>query len=314
MRSTGALGGALQALPGLLSIGPRGRWIAFDTSVLEENVQFLRLDEEGRVEDEPTWLTRGTRSVVWSEPTPGGEQVVWVEQHRSVEDLWVGPPDGSEPPRRLTNDPYRDRMPKWLDDHRIIFYSNRGGRWDLWLIHADGGDPMQVDPEGDTSTFDISPDGTLLASSLRSKAEVALLTLDEDGHERTRKRALFDRPPNIKPRPSSWSPDGTRLLLEGASTVGAGRWVGAWTPHTGEVEEGDPSLSMLRWVTDEAVLGWQTTRVLRFDWPGGDPEVVHELPEGTSLGWLGLSRDRRFLTVHAARDTTGIWRWELAER
>lgn len=308
-----SLGGTLQALPGMLSIDATGRWIAFDTSLVEENVQLLELDAQGRTVGDPRWVTRGTRTVVWSEPSPGGDRVVWVEQHRSVEDLWIAATDGA-PPVRLTDDPFRDRMPKWLDDHRIVFYSNRGGRWGLWLIHADGGEPMQIDPEGNTSTFVLSPDATTIATTLHDQPEVALLTVDEDGHERTRKRALFDRPPNLKPRPSSWSPDGTRLLLEATSAGGGGRWVAAWNPETGEVEEGRPEVSMLRWVTNDSVIGGQPDRVLRLAWPDGDPEVIHELPEGTTLGWLGLSSDRRFLTVHANRETTGIWRWELSAR
>jgi len=54
--------------------------------------------------------------------------------------------------------------------------------------------------------------------------------------------------------------------------------------------------------------------VVRFTWPDGEPEVLHEVPEGAGVGWLGLSADRRYLTVHAARETTGIWLWELVER
>jgi len=308
-----SLGSALQAIPGQLSVDPSGRWIAFDTSLAEENVQLLALDEDGRVAGPASWLTRGTRTVVWSEPEPGGARVVWVEQQREVEDLFVGPADGGEP-RRLTDDPFRDRMPKWLGPGRVVFYSNRGGGWGLWRIDAAGGEPTRVDPDGNTSTFALSPDRRSLATALHDAAEIAVLELDDDGGEVSRRRALFDRPGQTKPRPSSWSPDGRRLIIEAASTAGAGRWVGAWTPETGEVEAGDAGIAMYRWVTDDVVIGARGRQVVRFTWPDGEPEVLHEVPEGAGVGWLGLSADRRYLTVHAARETTGIWLWELVER
>ena len=307
-----SLGSALQAVPGQLSVDPAGRWIAFDTSLAEENVQLLALDGDGRAAGPASWLTRGTRTVAWSEPESGGERVAWVEQRREVEDVWVGPADGGEP-RRLTDDPFRDRMPKWLGPDRVVFYSNRGGGWGLWWIDAAGGEPVQVDPEGNTSTFALHPDGRALATALQDAAEIAVLELDADGREVGRRRALFDRPAHTKPRPSSWSPDGRRLIVEAASAERAGRWVGAWTPQTGEVEAGDPGISLYRWVTDDVVIGARGGEVVRFAWPDGEPEVIHEVPEGASVGWLGLSADRRFLTVHAARETTGIWLWELVE-
>ncbi len=54
------------------------------------------------------------------------------------EDLYTIRVDGTDR-RRLTNDRARDRGPDWSpDDEWIVFYSNRGGDYEHWLIGADG--------------------------------------------------------------------------------------------------------------------------------------------------------------------------------
>ncbi len=262
------LGATLHERPGMLDPDPAGGWIAFDTSVWEENVLVVDLDAEGRLVGAPSRVTRGGRNVLWSEPSPGGDRVVWVEVHRGIEDVRVGPADGSAS-RKLTDDPHHDREPRWLDEDRIVFYSDRGGAWSLWVVAADGsGDPTPVNDGGQTTTFVLSAAGTI-AASLDHQEEIVLLEVGPDGRQTSRQRAIFDRPEGIKPYPSSWSPDG-RLLIEGAELGGTERWVGAWDPATGEVVEGDASLTHYRWLDDRMVLASGPTNVVRFAWPDGD--------------------------------------------
>jgi Tol biopolymer transport system component len=54
------------------------------------------------------------------------------------EDIFLVRSDGSGL-RRMTDDAYRDRGPKFAPDgKRIAFYSNRAGRYDVWSINLDG--------------------------------------------------------------------------------------------------------------------------------------------------------------------------------
>ena len=72
----------------------------------------------------------------------------------------------ADPPMtQLTNDPESERFPAWSPDGAwIVFASDRGGSWDLWLMPAAGGPAIQLtdDPAYDDRPA-WSPDGTRIA-------------------------------------------------------------------------------------------------------------------------------------------------------
>ena len=47
--------------------------------------------------------------------------------------------------RRITDDAARDRLPTWTPDGKsLVFYSNRGGEFEIWSIGADGGSLRKI--------------------------------------------------------------------------------------------------------------------------------------------------------------------------
>ncbi len=71
--------------------------------------------------------------------SPDGRFIVYQDTAGKQEDLFIMGVDGQES-RRLTNDVFRDRHPRWSPDgKKILFYSNRAGRYDLWTIDAASG-------------------------------------------------------------------------------------------------------------------------------------------------------------------------------
>ncbi len=82
------------------------------------------------------------------------------------EDLVILRGDGSEL-RRLTDDAFKDRLPKWSPDARTIsFISTRSGKWNYWLIAADGSGLRQLNDVSDyQGAVTWSPDGTRLLVS-----------------------------------------------------------------------------------------------------------------------------------------------------
>jgi len=57
---------------------------------------------------------------------------------------------------RLTKDATHDDGPAWSpDDKKIIFSSDRGGQMDLWMIDADGSNPIQLTSD---EYYDMYPD------------------------------------------------------------------------------------------------------------------------------------------------------------
>jgi Tol biopolymer transport system component len=71
--------------------------------------------------------------------------------------------------RKLTDDPHRDRCPRWSPDgEQITFYSNRTGIYQVWSIHPDGSGLRQLTDSPDGIYYSTwSPDGTRVFSNIR---------------------------------------------------------------------------------------------------------------------------------------------------
>jgi serine/threonine protein kinase len=80
------------------------------------------------------------------------------------EDLVLLRSDGSET-RRLTDDPFKDRIPAWSPDGRTLaFMSTRSGGWELWAIEADGSGLRQLTDLKQRIAWAVwSPDRTQIA-------------------------------------------------------------------------------------------------------------------------------------------------------
>lgn len=136
----------------------------------------------------------------------------WLVYQTSVpqEDLFIIRPDGTGL-RQLTDDKFNDRHPRWSPDStRIAFYSNRGGKYEIWTIRADGSQLERAAAILDRRAYNPiwSPDGLWLACDLRENE--ALIDLSAPVEER---RPLFlprdDRGMGFSAY--SWSPDGRWL-------------------------------------------------------------------------------------------------------
>ena len=94
---------------------------------------------------------------------PMGEWVVFMESGEQ-EDLLVARVDGSEY-RRLTDDAFRDRSPVWSPDGQTLaFYSDRTGRYEIWMIRPDGSGLRQLtDSKGQMNFPAFSPNGKQLS-------------------------------------------------------------------------------------------------------------------------------------------------------
>lgn len=110
--------------------------------------------------DKETALTEGGQRVREPDMSPDGRWIV-ARMEDPQEDLVLLRPDGSSL-HRLTNDSFSDRLPRWSPDgKKIIFLSNRSGRFDLWSIHPDGSGLRQI-TKGGSMPDCWAPDGTLI--------------------------------------------------------------------------------------------------------------------------------------------------------
>ncbi len=118
-------------------------------------------------------------------------------------DIYVMDGDGSNQ-RRVTVNPARDWFPTWSPDgNKIAFLSNRNkDRQQIWVIDADGKNPMRLTDGLMDYHPDWSPDGTKI---VYDAVPAGITVIDADGKNKRR----LENQGGVHP---SWSPDGKRIV------------------------------------------------------------------------------------------------------
>jgi serine/threonine protein kinase len=146
------------ALP---SFSHDGHLLLYATNDSRSFVEQVPLDpKNGRSSGPPVPVFQAARSIGGCDISPDGKWIV-LEAESPQEDLLLIRPDGKEI-RQLTNDPAHDRSPRWSPDgNRILFSSNRSGKYEAWTIRPDGSGLTQVTNLPEQAVFDPfwSPDG-----------------------------------------------------------------------------------------------------------------------------------------------------------
>jgi serine/threonine protein kinase len=125
-------------------------------------------------------------------------------------DFWIAPMDGSQPPRRLTNDLREGGYPVWTADGRIIFSSARGGSRTLWQVPAAGGEPEPLTTgAGEDDEPDLARDGQRLVYSNVRRRWTLVIGNAEGGEDR---ELLERRTEIVFPQ---FSPDGRSIAFFG---------------------------------------------------------------------------------------------------
>jgi Tol biopolymer transport system component len=194
---------------GSISLSRDGRLLMFVSSDKRSSIQRVGLDAAGRVSVPPRPVFEASRVIYTQDLSPDGEWVAFSTLG-GREDLFVVRFDGSDY-RQLTDDAFRDRGPKWSPDgKRILFYSDRSGRYESWAIRPDGSGLEQLTKTTGPSRWDSewSPDGKHIAMTDGVRTYIEDLT--KPLAERTAEPLpLLEGRHALLPR--AWSPDGTQL-------------------------------------------------------------------------------------------------------
>ena len=195
-----------------LNFSRDGRRMIYVHTDQRANIQAIKFDSKAeRVVGDPFWITRGDRLIARPELSPDGTRFVMRVPRRTQDDIAVVNRDGSNW-RDLTTDKFFDRYPRWSPDgKKIVFVSDRSGRYEIWTLDADAAVLCQItfDTSGDT-TFPLwSPDGSQIL--LHTNFVNQILNFNEDWNKQT---------PQALPMPEGglrfvawdWSQDGKKLI------------------------------------------------------------------------------------------------------
>jgi serine/threonine protein kinase/Tol biopolymer transport system component len=305
---------------GFWSLSRDGRRMIYAANESRSNVESFPFDPVHlRVTGPGTAVTRGSNLVRSCSVSPDGTRIAF---HAALprEDLFVVGADGSGQ-RQLTDDAAKDRQPFWSPDgSRLLFYSNRGGRYEAWLLSLLPGGPRgstgrverveRVLPEGrgEPASFPVwSPDGRRVACTLESGP--AMIDLAEP--LTTRRPEPFASASSLGESfyPTSWSGDGERIAgnisrLDRSIPEGIGVYLVPSRTYERWTSRGRNPV----WLHDSGrLLYTEGDNILAFDPRTHKARQVLEPPSSSAYLSMSTGPGDRSLFVVRAVDEGDIW-------
>jgi Tol biopolymer transport system component len=291
-----------------------GRRIIYTSGRQTKRLKRMEFDaDKQEMTGKPQELLASSRDIWSARPSPDGKWLV-IKAADPNEDLFVCTSDGSGM-RRLTNDPFKDRQPRWApDSEKIFFFSDRTGRYEIWTIQRDGGGLAQISdlPDEDNIATPVpSPDGKRLFVSSTDASKVSGIVDLTQGLpvKEVSWFALIDSTHRFSA--GSWSPDGSRLA--GIATENGGMYV--YSIEDDRYRKiGDDSQRAI-WLADgSTLLSLVDGKLVTVDATSGAQKEIYEIPEDIDLNQWEMTVDNRwiyFLDEHTEAD---IWMLEYADR
>jgi serine/threonine protein kinase/Tol biopolymer transport system component len=293
-----------------MSFSSDGRKILYAANNSKANIEKVAFDPQAlRVSGSLAPVTEGARSVRSLAVSPDGR---WIAFYSTTpfEDLFVVGVDGSGL-RQLTNDRANDRQPQWSlpDGRRLVFYSYRPDRYEVWAIPAEGGslEPL-TRTKGPSPTVPVlSPDGRRMAVSVDRGEVLVDLTAPLE------KRRLVPLPRKDPAKESffasSWSPNGLFLAGDLSSTdnsTPAG--VGYYSLEDGRSVRLTNSGTTPLWMSNNRTLLYTDDgKVMAVDRESGRIQVVLQPRANSEFIGVGVSPDGRTLYAIRADQQEDVW-------
>jgi dipeptidyl aminopeptidase/acylaminoacyl peptidase len=284
-----------------LSLSADGRKIAYTASTVPSNIQRFAFDPvSGTTKDQGTAVTTGSTHRGDVDVSPDGQRLVY-RVGLAPEDIMVSSIDGSNV-HQLTNDPARDRRPRWSPDGRsVAFYSDRSGRFEIWTVGADGADLRQVTDDPSVLYSVWSPDGTKIAGADIQNPLTSLFDPRKPPSEQQPERLPAFSAGGVF-IPSSWSSDGRRLAGNGPRGV----MIYDVTTRTYEEVVGAGANSFPVWLGLDRLLYLRAGQLMLVDLKSKQSRgVLSVAPE--TIRNFSLSGDGRQLVITRGANEADIW-------
>jgi Tol biopolymer transport system component/DNA-binding winged helix-turn-helix (wHTH) protein len=293
--------------------GPGGTVVYSDVRTAS-NVSVLSFDAAtATIGGPPRPVTTGTRFWLPPHPSPDGQWIALAQASISdPEDIFAVERDGTRL-RHLTNDEYHDRDPQVSPNGRLVaFASDRGGRWGLWVISADGGQlrPLTAATGAhDWTRPHWSPDGAFVAAWEEPGHRTVIF---DASRENSAPHAVVPPLPHgptesisIDADHRAWSPDGRRLALRSGDLLaiysldsGTYRTAAIDGGILGWIPAGPQLLLNQRWSRRFLLVDTNTWHTTVVDYPSF-------IPPGDVR--FGLSADGRTLAMVHATFAADVW-------
>jgi dipeptidyl aminopeptidase/acylaminoacyl peptidase len=240
--------------------------------------------------------------------SPDGRRLAFV-YGRNQDDIFIVRTDGTGL-RQLTDDAYRDFGPQWFPDgERILFFSNRSGRYQVWAIKADGSGRTQLSMSPDEMWYPaLSPDGRRIAAFDSRARTAAIFEVGVPWNAQSPELlpTVDDRGGGFQPW--SWSPDGRRLA--GTEVTADGRLSGilVYSFDGRRLRKLAESGSFAVWLQDNRRLLFSAGGTLNVvdSQSGAVREILSVAPLSIERG-LSISADSRTIYFSIAEDEGDVW-------
>jgi serine/threonine protein kinase/Tol biopolymer transport system component len=292
---------------GSLSIGRNSRQIAYVQQITAFTLQKVAFNASTEsITGIPTAVMQSSRTAL--DPDLSADNR-WITFDSYGQDIFVVGTDGTGL-RQLTDDPYRDQMPRWSPDSKqIAFQSNRGGRLNAWSINSDGSGLRQVTY---ISTEDAlfptwSPDGTRLACSLM-RGSPFIVQLSKQWAEQSVRSLPSLHDGSVSFAAVSWSPDGKKLAGYRISPDGSFLGITVYSLESQQFDQLTNYGSVPRWLSDSKRLLFNSAGKLYLIDSGSKKihEVLSVFPSEVERRFA-LSRDDRLIVFSRVVTEADVW-------
>jgi serine/threonine protein kinase/Tol biopolymer transport system component len=284
-----------------ISFARDGQRLVYVESKNQINLQEVAFDPvKKRVIGTPQWITRGSRTATQQHLSFDQQWIVFNSIGDRQEDLFIVRRDGTGM-RQLINDSFKDRAPRWSPDgKRIIFFTDRTGRYELWQINPDGSDVKQLTwtTGAEIQMPHWSPDGQQILCSLQYKPPFLMDPARPWSQQTPQSLPEEGYPEGFLV--SSWSPDGQKL-------IGHRNGVVTFSFATQKYERLTDSGHLPLWLNDSRhALFIATDKLILVDTHTRQiTEVLSVAPR--LLQFISVSRDNHFISLSVNTTESDIW-------
>jgi Tol biopolymer transport system component len=312
--TTGKLLGALEPVTtpaensAQVAFSADGALLAYRAVADSQNLQQIPFDPSaGKIAGKPLWITQGLQQAIFPDASPDGTWIAFTSAGKQ-EDIAVVRLDGSEM-RKLTDDVYKDRCPRWSPDGKeIAFYSNRTGRYQIWTVHPDGSGLTQVtDLPGERVYYPLwSSDGKRMAYTIPDDTVYVVETGKHWSAQKPAALPVLSATEHFEAH--SWSPDGSKLAGVRKRPDGSLNGVVIYDFRTGTYTRCTDFGRTSNWLGDSRrLLFYDSSGLSLLDTRSGRVRRVFTPEPGYLVQFFGLSADYRSVFVSIGTSEGDIW-------